>query len=110
MLPTSGSSPAAPGLPLLVVVEGVHDIHFLKAISTMLHRADAELPDLGQLETERLVLFLPTAVAISRTGCSGSAACTNASFTCTTASKSQRQLSADRSWRWSTSDSRASPC
>jgi hypothetical protein len=36
-----------PGLPLLVVVEGENDIHFLKGISRMRHRAYPEFPDVS---------------------------------------------------------------
>lgn len=55
----AAKAPPAPGLPLLIVVEGIHDIHFLRSISAMLHRHDADLPDLAQLETEQLVIFMP---------------------------------------------------
>jgi len=48
-----------PGLPLLVVLEGVNDISFLKTISTMLHQHDAAVPDLTDLEAHKKVLFLP---------------------------------------------------
>jgi len=48
-----------PGLPLLLVVEGVNDIQFLKVLSGILHREHMELPDLSQLESEKLLLFLP---------------------------------------------------
>lgn len=46
-----------PGLPLLIVIEGENDIHFLKAISAMLHRQDAALPDLHQLTSTRRAIF-----------------------------------------------------
>jgi hypothetical protein len=49
-----------PGLPLLIVVEGENDICFLKAMSAMLHRVDADLPDLTQLTAERRAVFLTT--------------------------------------------------
>jgi hypothetical protein len=49
-----------PGPPLLIVVEGVYDIHFLKAISALLSCHDGELPDLSQLEHQNQVLFFPT--------------------------------------------------
>lgn len=49
-----------PGLPLLVVIEGENDIHFLKGMSGILQRADPELPDLSRLEHERQLMFLPT--------------------------------------------------
>ena len=47
------------GLPLLVVVEGVNDIGFLKSIGTILRREDSNLPDLVQLEHDRQIIFLP---------------------------------------------------
>ena len=45
---------------LLIVLEGVNDIAFMRSVSTILHRHDAALPDLAELETQRKVLFLPT--------------------------------------------------
>jgi hypothetical protein len=59
MTPSDSLSPVEPGLPLLVVVEGTNDIAFLKTISAMLHRHDAQLPDLAELEAQRRLLFLP---------------------------------------------------
>jgi hypothetical protein len=56
MLPSSSE----PELPLVLVVEGENDVHFLMAISTMLHRENAARPDLGQLTSERRAVFLPT--------------------------------------------------
>jgi hypothetical protein len=47
------------GLPLLLVVEGVNDIQFLKVLSGLLHREHDELPDLAQLESQKWLLFLP---------------------------------------------------
>jgi hypothetical protein len=49
-----------PELPLLIVVEGVNDIRFLKAISTLLCRANERLANLVQMEIDRQVIFLPT--------------------------------------------------
>jgi hypothetical protein len=46
-------------LPLLVVVEGVNDIAFLKSLGTMLRREDSNLPDLVQLELDHRIIFLP---------------------------------------------------
>lgn len=43
----------------VIVVEGRHDIEFLKRISRMLHRHDAQLPDLDRLEQENEVIFIP---------------------------------------------------
>ncbi|MEO8493900.1 MAG: ATP-dependent endonuclease [Planctomycetota bacterium] len=44
---------------LLFVVEGVNDVEFLRRMSRMLHRSDASLPDLGLLERQGQVVFLP---------------------------------------------------
>jgi hypothetical protein len=49
-----------PELPVLPVVEGVNDIGFLKAISTLLCRANERLANLVQMEAEHQVIFLPT--------------------------------------------------
>src|SRR6516164_8399201 len=47
-------------LPLLIVVEGENDVHFLSTISRVLHREDSALPDLDRLLAERRAVFLPT--------------------------------------------------
>lgn len=44
---------------LLIVVEGVNDVEFLRRISRMLHRSEASLPDLEELERNEQVIFLP---------------------------------------------------
>ena len=44
---------------VLVVVEGTNDIEFLRRISAILHRDDSEIPDLGQMERDGQLLFLP---------------------------------------------------
>ena len=44
---------------MLLVVEGINDVEFLRRISRMLHRSDASLPDLEQLERDRRIVFLP---------------------------------------------------
>lgn len=44
---------------LIVVVEGRHDIEFLRRISRMLHVADRTLPDLGERERAGVLMFLP---------------------------------------------------
>jgi hypothetical protein len=49
-----------PDLPLLLIVEGENDIHFLNAMSKMLHRDHPHLPDIVQLISQRRVVFLPT--------------------------------------------------
>lgn len=46
-------------LPVLVVLEGNHDISFLKRISTILHAADTSIPDLTKLEANSSILFVP---------------------------------------------------
>lgn len=45
--------------PLLLVVEGVNDVEFLRRISRMLHRSDSTLPDLGVLEQDGRLVFIP---------------------------------------------------
>ncbi len=52
------TSPAS-HLPVLLVVEGPHDVEFLRRISRMLHAHDPELPDLGSLEQTSRLVFLP---------------------------------------------------
>jgi hypothetical protein len=44
---------------LLVVVEGKHDVDFLKCVSRTLHADDSRLPDLGDLEGRGRVVFVP---------------------------------------------------
>ena len=51
--------PVEPRSPLLIGVEGPHDVEFLRRISALLHRLHAELPDLAQAEAAGLVNFLP---------------------------------------------------
>ena len=45
---------------LVIVTEGIHDIAFLKSISTLLHSSDAQLPDLLRLEKAGRLTFIPT--------------------------------------------------
>lgn len=52
---SNGSSPADRFCPLLVVVEGLYDVGFIKHISAILHQSDPAIPDLNTLETERRV-------------------------------------------------------
>lgn len=54
--PTRPSSNSA---PILVVVEGPHDIEFLKRISRILSSHDSDLPDLARMEARRELIFLP---------------------------------------------------
>jgi putative ATP-dependent endonuclease of OLD family len=43
----------------LIVVEGRHDVEFLKRISAILHVERPELPDLSALERQGTVIFIP---------------------------------------------------
>jgi hypothetical protein len=45
--------------PLLCVVEGRHDVEFLRRLSANLSRNDFSLPDLGALEREGRLVFVP---------------------------------------------------
>jgi hypothetical protein len=51
--------PAARHLPVLVVVEGRHDIEFLKRISGILAAQRADLPNLATLEQAGKLVFIP---------------------------------------------------
>lgn len=53
----SGRSPGV--AELIVVVEGRHDIEFLRRISKLLDVADRRLPDLGERERAGELIFLP---------------------------------------------------
>lgn len=44
---------------ILVVLEGTNDIEFLRRISRTLHAHDPELPDLGVMEREGRIVFVP---------------------------------------------------
>jgi hypothetical protein len=44
---------------LLVVVEGKHDVEFLKRISRILHVREGRLPDLSELESSGRLVFVP---------------------------------------------------
>jgi hypothetical protein len=44
---------------VLVVVEGTHDIKFLRRISALLHSAHPALPDLAAMEHNKELIFLP---------------------------------------------------
>ena len=56
---TSDHLPADSGPRIFVVVEGRHDIEFLRRISAMLHTHDARLPDLGAMERRGELIFIP---------------------------------------------------
>lgn len=45
--------------PVLVVVEGSHDIEFLKRISRILHATDPRLPNLEQAASNGKILWIP---------------------------------------------------
>lgn len=47
------------GVKILVIVEGINDIEFLRRISRIVHADDASLPDLAQLEADGELVFLP---------------------------------------------------
>ena len=51
---------SAKGSHLIIVVEGLHDVAFLKRISTMMHSYDIQLPDLLRLEMRGRLTFIPT--------------------------------------------------
>ena len=51
---------------IFVVVEGQNDIEFLRRISTILHAAEPQLPDLGLMEQRRELLFVPSGGGDSR--------------------------------------------
>lgn len=51
--------PANSDMKLIVVVEGVHDIAFLRGISAMLHAHEPDLPDLGAMEHRGQLVFVP---------------------------------------------------
>lgn len=44
---------------VLVIVEGPHDIEFLRRVSAMLHADDPALPDLASMEREGELIFVP---------------------------------------------------
>lgn len=43
----------------MIVVEGKHDVEFLKRISTVLQAERSELPDVARLERQGTVVFIP---------------------------------------------------
>lgn len=50
---------------VLVVVEGPNDVEFLRRISVILHREDARVPDLAEMERRRALVFVPAGGADS---------------------------------------------
>ena len=51
--------PNHPQHKVLFVVEGKHDIEFLRRVSRNLHRSDASLPDLANMEQAGRLIFIP---------------------------------------------------
>jgi hypothetical protein len=51
--------PLRPGRPVLMVVEGSHDLEFLKRISRLLHASDPRLPDLEHEAAQGKLLLVP---------------------------------------------------
>lgn len=45
--------------PVIVVLEGKHDVQFITRISAVLHAADGNLPDLRFMERQGQIVFLP---------------------------------------------------
>lgn len=45
--------------PVLIVVEGIHDVEFLRRLTANLHLADASIPDLAAREQAGFVVFVP---------------------------------------------------
>ena len=66
--PRTNGTAGQPPPRLLIVMEGVHDVSFLKRLSRVLHRDLAELPDLIDLEARRQVVFISLGVEITREG------------------------------------------
>ncbi|MCA9095634.1 MAG: hypothetical protein KDA68_19275, partial [Planctomycetaceae bacterium] len=57
--PPAISKPTLNPRPLLIVVEGPHDVTFLQQVSRILSAANPELIDLFQAENQAKILFLP---------------------------------------------------
>ena len=55
----SSPSPAGDVVRVLVVVEGINDIEFLRRISSMLHAHDPSLPHLADMEQRGELIFIP---------------------------------------------------
>lgn len=56
----AGAISSSPGRrPLLFVVEGIHDIHYLRRVSRLLHAHDRSLVDLASWEASGELVFLP---------------------------------------------------
>ena len=48
-----------PFVPVLIIVEGVHDVEFLRRLTARLHLEDPSIPYLGLWEQLGLVIFVP---------------------------------------------------
>jgi len=60
LLKTDRIRPAPlPRPKIFVMVEGPHDIEFLRRISAMLHTKSPTLPDLADMERRRELVFVP---------------------------------------------------
>ena len=56
---TLGHRQAPSATPVLIIVEGVHDVEFLRRLSSKLHLQHHSIPDLARLESEARVIFIP---------------------------------------------------
>lgn len=45
--------------PVLIILEGVHDVEFLRRLTAKLHNVDQSIPDLAELERRQRVIFVP---------------------------------------------------
>ena len=45
--------------PVIVVVEGIHDVEFLQRLTAKLHQELSSIPDLGELERRQRLVFIP---------------------------------------------------
>lgn len=56
---SSGHCQIRPAVPVLIVVEGVHDVEFLRRLTSKLHPQHKSIPDLVRLEREARAIFIP---------------------------------------------------
>lgn len=56
---TSSGCQAPTAAPILIVVEGVHDVEFLRRLTSKLHVQHKSIPDLALLEREARAIFIP---------------------------------------------------
>ncbi|MEQ8788433.1 MAG: ATP-dependent endonuclease [Pirellulaceae bacterium] len=57
--PPASDAEAVQSVRVLLVVEGRNDVEFLRRISQILHQHDECLPDLGQMEQDHTLVFVP---------------------------------------------------